>query len=156
MNALLLCMSSIPKLKATITKSFKDRIWKVDLDSQNPIIAIETRAVEDHKTYFSAFNYATGETLYKEITVPDSWHWSLDKVHKGTIFLHSYVHDGSPEHKGIIAIATSGEIIWQHYHLTLHAVTNAGLLAYNPKVQPKMLQLLSAQTGEVINTNPSR
>jgi hypothetical protein len=140
-------------LKPSLSETFKGIIWKVETDDKNTVLAIETRSVSDRTTHFSAFNYATGQCLFKEITVEDGWFWSIGRVHDGLLFLHSYVNESNPEHKGIIAIDPSGEIAWQQFHKTLQEVCNEGLLVYNPKIQPKMLELISAGTGEPASTN---
>lgn len=134
---------------------FRGIIWRVETDDRNSIVAIESRDVSNRTTYFSAFNYASGETLFREITVQEGWFWSLDRAHAGMVYLHSYVNESNPEHKGIIAINSSGEISWQHFHKTLHEISDSGLIVYNPKIQPKIFELISAETGAVLSTKIS-
>ncbi|MEJ6978968.1 DUF4905 domain-containing protein [Pedobacter sp. P351] len=142
-------MSTVDKytLKPSLSETFKSIIWKIETDDTDSIIALETRNPADRTSHFSAYNFVTGECLFKEITVEDSWNWGLDKVHKGIVFLHSYVHESNPEHKGIIAINGEGNIAWQQFNKTLYEVTNKGLLVYNPKIQPKIFELISASDG---------
>lgn len=142
-----ICTMDKYTLKASLTETFKGIIWKVETDGNNPIVAIETRTIADRITHYSAFNYETGECLFKEITVEDSWFWSLDKVHNGIVFLHGYIHESNPEHKGIIALNSDGNIKWQQFNQTLYDITDQGLLVYNPKIQPKIVELISVESG---------
>ncbi|MBC7915665.1 MAG: DUF4905 domain-containing protein [Pyrinomonadaceae bacterium] len=141
------------KLIPSLSIAFKGIIWRVETDDKLPIVAIETRDISNRITYYSAFNFQTGACLFKEVTVQDSWFWSINRIHKGLIFLHSYVHEGSPEHKGIIAINLSGTIEWQHFHKTLEDVAAQGLIIYNPKIQPKSFELASPEDGSTIHSN---
>ena len=131
------------KLIQTLSATFKGIIWRVETDDKHPVVAIESRDIANRNTCFSAFNYQTGECLFNEITVPESWFWSLDRVSNATILLHSFVNEGSPEHKGIVAINSAGDIIWQHYNKTLYDVANNGIITYDPKIQPRILDPVS-------------
>jgi hypothetical protein len=147
------------KLIQTLTASFNGVIWRIETDDKYPIIAIESRDIANRNTSFSAFNYQTGECLFKEITIPESWFWSLDRVSNATVLLHSFVNEGSPEHKGIVAIDSTGEIIWQHYNKTLYDVSENGLITYDPKIQPRKLDLIELSKGStlangIVNYNP--
>ena len=139
-------------LKPSLSETFKGIIWKVETDDDGPVVAIETRNITDRQASYSAFNYKTGECLFKEISVEDSWSWGLDRVHKGLVFLHSYVHESNPEHKGIIALNNEGNIAWQHFNKTLYDISDAGLVVYNPKIQPKTFELIAPENGEFLKT----
>jgi hypothetical protein len=142
-------MPSVDKytLKPSLTETFRGIIWKVETDSESPVIAIESRDISNRETHYSAFNYQTGECLFKEKTVQDNWFWSLADVHEERVFLHSYMNEASPEHKGIIALNFAGEIQWQQFNITLDSISEEGLVVYNPKVQPRQLELISAADG---------
>lgn len=137
-------------LKPTLKEKFKGIIWKIETDALNHVIAIETRDPENREAFFSAFDFSTGKTLFKEISVDDSWNWGLEKTVEKTFFLHSYINDKTPEHKGIIALNGEGKISWAAYNKALEAIAVEGLIAYNPSVQQKQLELLKPATGEVI------
>ncbi len=138
-------------LQPILSEKFRGIIWKIETDHKEPYIAIETRDISNRTTAFSAYNYQSGECLFKEITVEDSWFWSLDRISNGMFFLHSYVHESNPQHKGIIAIEPSGETAWQQFNIALHEVTADGIVVYNPNIQPKTFELLNAIDGSVIS-----
>ena len=141
-------------LKPSLTEKFKGIIWKIETDDSEPIIGIETRDTAERKAYFSAFNYRTGICLFKEADIEESWHWSLDKVSNGHLYLHSYLHDSNPQRSGIIAFNSKGSIAWQHFNKSLDFITDEGLVVYNPKVHPKKPEVLSFNTGEIISDKP--
>jgi hypothetical protein len=137
-------------LQPILSEKFLGIIWKIETDHAESFIAIETRDIENRTTAFSAYNYQTGECLFKEITVEESWFWSLDRVSNGMFFLHSYVHESNPQHKGIIAINSSGKIAWQQFNKALHEVTAEGIVVYNPNIQPKTFELLKVTDGSTL------
>ena len=145
-------MSVIDKytLKPALAETFGGIIWKIEIDGNSPIVAIESRNVAERQSFYSAFNYATGQTLFKEITVENSWFWSIDRVHDGIVFLHSYVHESQPEHKGIIALDSTGEVKWQSFNVTLYDISTEGIIVYNPKIQPRTLEMRAFEDGAPI------
>ncbi|WP_407431077.1 DUF4905 domain-containing protein [Arcticibacter sp.] len=150
-------MSSTTKytLKPSLRANFKGIIWKVETDAANRIIAVETRNSENRTASYSAFNFETGRTLFKEVTVQDSWHWGLDMACHSLVYLHSYVNEKTPEHKAIIALDTSGSIAWQIYNRTLDSAIAEGLVVYNPTVQQKQYELLNPVSGIIEKSNIS-
>ncbi len=144
-------MSSANKytLKPSLSEKFKGIIWKIETDEKQTVVAIETRDVENHTATFSAFDFRTGECFFREISVEDSWNWGIDRVTGGLVFLHGYLMEKSPEHKGIIALNRKGEAQWQHFNKTLYTVSEEGLIAYNPSIQPRFHELLSPLNGSV-------
>lgn len=142
-------MSSTTKytLKASLEANIEGIIWKVETDPLNGIIAIESRNPEDRTARFSAFNFETGLTLFKDVSVQDSWHWGLDQACHNFVYLHSYVNENTPEHKSIIALDTSGSVAWQVFNRTLDTATPDGLVVYNPSVQQKQYELLNPASG---------
>ncbi|WP_423149630.1 DUF4905 domain-containing protein [Rubrolithibacter danxiaensis] len=137
----------------TLAEKFNGIIWKIETDASSSHIAIETRDAASKAVHFSAFNYATGKTLIREVTTEHGFWWSLDRIYNNTVFLHGYMSESSPEHKGIIALDIhTGAIKWQVFHLSLHDISEEGLIAYNPLLQLKKLQLLDFETGEYINS----
>lgn len=140
-------------LKPTLKANFKGIIWKVETDPTGHIVVVETRNPEDRTTYFSAFDFNRGKTLFFEISVSDGWNWGLDFVCHGYVYLHSYINDKTPEHKGIIALDRTGKIAWQVFNKALESVVDEGLIAYNPSIQQKQFELLDPATGQVTKQN---
>src|SRR5690606_11169518 len=115
--------------------------------------AVESRDAGSRQTAFSVFNYQTGKVLLKEIRTESDWWWSLDRLHDDILFLHGYLSDNSPEHKGISAVDVyTGSIKWQNFQLTLENISDEGLIVYNPMLQPRKLQLASPQTGKIFHS----
>lgn len=137
-------------LKPSLRQKFDGIIWKIETDDKLNIVAVEVRDADKHIAAFSAFDYASGKTLFKDITVADSWNWGLDRVSDGIVLLHGYMSEQTPEHKGMIAINGEGKTIWQHYNKTLHDVSPSGLITFNPSVQPLTFELTSSADGSTL------
>lgn len=139
------------QLKPGLSEKFNSIIWKIEIDPDQELLAVETRDKSAHSATFSTFNYATGKCYLKEQSTENSWWWGLDRAHKGLIYLHGYKNESSPEHSGIIAWdAKTGETKWQRFNYALDTVSNQGLIIYNPSVQPQRQELISPETGETI------
>src|SRR5690606_24673232 len=141
-------------LKPVLTEKFEGIIWKIETDAIQHQIAVETRDAGSRGVNVWVSNYRTGEVLLKEIRTESDWWWSLDRLQGGTLLLHGYLSDNSPEHKGISAIdVQTGEVKWQNFQLTLENIAEEGLIVYNPLLQPRKLQLASLQSGEIIKNH---
>ncbi len=139
------------EVKTTLDEEFQSVIWKIEIDSANNLIAVETRSAESHTATLSAYNYLTGVCYFKELSIEAGWHWHLDRVYSEFVLLYGYTAPSSPEHKGIIAIdINSGKVCWQIFHLTLTEVSNKGIIAYNPLLQSKKPILLDIKNGNQI------
>jgi hypothetical protein len=137
-----------------LLEKFGGIVWKVEADSENGLVAVETRNPDDRTAAISAFDYRSGKCLFREFRVEDSWSWHLDKIYRNTIFLHGYLSPQSPEHKGIIAITTAGSIAWQRFNQTLLRVTSKGLILFNPALQPRSYELTD-EAGNLAERNPA-
>jgi len=140
-------------LKPILTEKFAGIIWKIETDEARKQIAVESRDAGSRLVTFSVFDYQTGQVLLKELRTESDWWWSLDRLHDNMLFLHGYLTDNSPEHKGISAIDVhTGTVKWQNFQLALENISAEGLIVYNPMLQPRKLQLASPQTGEIKNS----
>ena len=140
-------------IKPALTEKFSGIIWKIEIDNLRPLIAVETRNRETRTSSISVLNFETGETAFKELSVIDSWSWNLDRLHNGVTYLHSYLSKEAPVHKGIIALNLEGNINWQAHNKTLHDISDKGLIAYDPRMQPRWLELLEEGSGKLIQSN---
>lgn len=140
-------------LKPSLSEKFEGIIWKIETDDRHPLIVVESRDVSSHTAFFSAFNFKSHQCYFKNITVEDSWNWGIDRVSSQVIYLHGYQSPESPEHKGIIAINLNGEVEWQNFTRTLYAVAEEGLIVYNPAVQPRFPELVSPQSGALLQSS---
>ncbi|WP_207420547.1 DUF4905 domain-containing protein [Desertivirga brevis] len=145
-------LSGSKYIKPSLNEKFKGIIWKIEIDDKFPVVAIESRHAETHTASFSAFNFATGECLFREITVEDSWKWSLDRVSNGRIFIHSYLAEETPEHQGIIAFTHKGTIAWQQHNKALQDIAEEGLIVTDSKIQGKWIEILDPENGATIKS----
>jgi len=136
-------------LKGSLSETLDGIIWKIETDSKLPLIAVETRHPDTRSATFSVFNYQSGHCTYRNANIDDSWHWNLDKIYNGILLLHSYLHESTPEHTGIIALDKQGNMAWQLFNRTLFELAEEGLIVYDPKIAPKKLELAALETGNL-------
>lgn len=138
------------QLKPVIDQPFAGLIWKLETDTENDLIYIETRNEKEHSAGFSSLNLKTGKLNFLELVPEEKWLVGLSGGRKGVLFLHGYLSDQTPEHKAIIAWdGTTGKPLWANYNLSLEIFTRVGLLVADQRFQSKRLVLLNELTGNV-------
>ena len=136
------------QLTTIINQPFVGLIWKLETDTENDLIYIETRNEKEHSAGFSSINLKTGKLNFLELVPEEKWLIGLSGGRKSVLFLHGYLSDQTPEHKSIIALdGTTGKQLWANYNLSLETFTSAGLLAADQRFQSKRLVLLDEKTG---------
>lgn len=146
-----------PQLNTTLSENFTGLIWKILLDNEAGLIAIESRNSELRQVSFSVLNYITGEKLIKELTVDELWYSALAHIGNGHLFINGYEYAGSPVSKGIIAININNSTTsWQQYNLSFYDAWAEGLRVYNPNISPRKFEWLEPETGKTIQViNPT-
>ena len=139
------------KLSPIFSEKFEGIIWKIEVNEKYDFIAIESRTLESKKTSFSVINYKSGEVLIKEKIFQETWNLNLAYIAEKNLVITAFNQAGSPESKGIISVnIQDGEILWEHYNLSLNRVTNEGLQVYDPRINPRRLSWISHIKGEDI------
>lgn len=137
-------------LNTVIDHTFSGLIWKLETDTEQNLIYVETRNEKEHSAGFSSFNLETGKANFLEFIPEEKWLVGMNGGRQGILFLHGYLSDQTPEHKGIIALdGFTGKGLWTNYNLAIEAFKVDGLLAYDQRFQNKRTVLLDYQTGMV-------
>jgi len=135
-------------LDQTLSVKFSGMIWKIKVHPSG-VIAIETRNVELKQVLFSAFNYVTGETYFKEHAFDEDWNLSLVFAGPTNIILSAFEHAATPESKGILSVnAEDGKVIWQKFNISFSHATDQGLQVYDTRLQPRKYYWIDHLTGE--------
>jgi hypothetical protein len=138
-------------LQPYISQTFNSTVWRLQIDAQADLMAVELRSEKDKQTSFASLNLANGQVYFNNLVMPERWLTGIEVVYNGVLLLHYYKHEGGPEHKTIIAIdATTGAERWSNYSLAFDHITINGPVAYNTAIQPKKLLLIDELTGQSI------
>lgn len=138
-------------LQPFISQTLNGTIWRLQIDGETGIMAIEIRNETDKQTSFASLNLLTGQTYFTALTLPERWLTGIEAIYKGAMLLHYYKHESGPEHKSIIAIdaITSAEL-WSNYSLAFDHLSVNGPVVYNTNIQPKKLFVVDVLTGQTI------
>lgn len=137
-------------IKPCLSERFSGLIWKVQVH-QSGVLGIETRNTELKQVSFSAFNFKTGETYFKDQTYDEKWNLSLAFAGERNLILSAREHSETPENKGVISIHTlDGSIRWQKFNISLNQVGEAGLQVYDSRFQPRKYFWVDHISGEII------
>ena len=137
-------------LQPSLSERFSGMIWKVKVHTSG-VIAIETRKTDPKQVLFSAFNFITGQTYFKEHVYEESWNLSLAFAGGKNLVLNAYEHAETPESKGILSInIEDGSVIWQKFNISLNQAKDAGLQVYDSRFQPRKYYWIDHLTAEDI------
>jgi hypothetical protein len=125
-------------LQPLLRHQFGGTIWRMEIDELTDTMVLEIRNETDKQVSFSSLSLTTGQLHFEGFTTEERWLTGLEAVDKGVALLHYYKHEGSPEHKGIIAINTlDAKSLWSNYsHAFDHLSTN-GPIVYDTTLQPR-------------------
>jgi hypothetical protein len=139
-------------LQPSISQTFNGTVWRLQIDGQTGIMAVELRNEQDKQTSFVSLNLITGEVYFNNLVMPERWLTGIEAVYNGIMLLHYYKHESGPEHKTIIAIdaKTSAEV-WSNYNLAFDHLSVNGPVVYNTSIQPKKLLLINVLTGQILS-----
>ncbi|SMO44124.1 DUF4905 domain-containing protein [Solitalea koreensis] len=130
------------------SKIFSGLIWKIVPDFKGLKVAIELRDPTQRQVSFSIIDLATNMVLAENIQTEEPWYFGIETFYKDILCLHGYTNESLPEHKGIVALNTNGTKIWENYQLSYYQNSYEGIIAYNPKIEPRRYILLDHTTGE--------
>jgi len=131
-----------------VAQQFSALIWKLETDTENDLLYVETRNQQEHTVAFSAFDLKNEKANFIELETEEKWLTGMSGGRKQILFLHGYKSAQSPEHKSIIALdGLTGKQLWADYNLSVEAFTKDGLLAADQRFQSKRLVLLDYQNG---------
>ncbi len=133
-------------LKTAFKKSFLGLIWRIEADTANGLIAVETRDEHTGTPTFSTLQYATGDSLIDEISYGDR-HWTLAGMVEGKLILRKFGHH-RPDSAGIVCIdALNGRVLWEQFNYVLLAVYDGEIIARHRNFADGYEQRLSIHHG---------
>lgn len=140
-------------LKKAFHKQYKGIIWKLSPDRTGGSLVLEIRDSEKKQTFFSGISLPEGKLTFEAVRLQESWFCGLEDTAHGYAFLHGYLSESLPGHRGIFAIALEdGRIVWEDYNLVFGHAAKDGLVAWNYKSEPRRYQLVSPGDGNTIRT----
>ncbi|MBD1386638.1 DUF4905 domain-containing protein [Mucilaginibacter rigui] len=138
-------------LQPYISQTFNSTVWRLQIDGQKGIMAVELRNEQDKQTSFASLNLTTGQVYFDSLVMPERWLTGIEAVYNGIMLLHYYKHESGPEHKTIIAIdAKTAAEVWSNYNLAFDHLSVNGPVSYNTGIQPKKLLLIDILTGQTL------
>jgi hypothetical protein len=82
---------------------FPGVIWATLSVPKSDILIVEVRDDKNFTVQFSALDFDTHKFLWEGITLKEKWWIGLTAANKNTILFHTYVNQGNPDHKNLIA-----------------------------------------------------
>jgi hypothetical protein len=138
-------------LQPFISQTFNGTVWRLQIDGQKCIMAVELRNEQDKQTSFVSLNLTTGQVYFDSLVMPERWLTGIEAVYNGIMLLHYYKHESGPEHKTIIAIdAKTAAEVWSNYNLAFDHLSVNGPIVYNTNIQPKKLLLIDVLSGKIL------
>lgn len=135
-------------------KTFKNPIWKIEVDSITHNLAVECRNTENTLPSFTVYSFS-GEVYLEEYSV-EAKEWTLEAIQGDYMILKKY-GSGSPIQAGIqiIHIPSATPVVsFSEYILKeVHANT---LIAVHQRIPSGLNFYINIETGEVTNQQPDK
>ena len=128
---------------------FDSLIWKISVDTQSNILALELRDHDNRSVDFACIDLKTNKFLWHGVKPEETWWLGLDSCHNGKIYLHTYKDPQNPEHEGIICIeAKTGKVLWKDIEKTIYYVSSKHLIATKGNEDSRKYIELEPSTGK--------
>lgn len=145
-------MATKDTVKHLFSRTVKGIIWKIILDDEKQIMIIESRTKEK-EVYFYAYDFINNHFLIEEKFFEEKWHLGLLSAYNGILYLHGFENEHSPSQKQIIAFdLLKNKILWENYSHTAEQIYLEGIVAFNPKISPKRLELFDKENGTFLKS----
>jgi hypothetical protein len=140
-------------IQTLINEKFNGEIWRMEIDDRNELLFLEVRNSDDRRVSFASFSLQTGQFYFKDFTRPEHWLTGMEAAYDEVLLLHQYQSDTSPVHKGVIAIdGITGETLWSNYNYAFDHLSDAGLVLFDSRIQPRKMFTVDIKTGDIKKT----
>lgn len=141
-------------LKTVFKKSFSGLVWRIEADTANCLLAVETRDQETGCPSFSAFDYLSGTSFLHEMPHGDR-NWALAGISNRQLIVKAF-GQSSPDSAGIACIGIdSGNVLWEQFNYMLVRVDNHQLTVRHRNFADGYEQYLDSNTGNLTPFNKS-
>jgi len=114
-----------PAIDFNFSHLFEGIIWNTVIIPSHNILLVESRNVDQKKTFFSALNALTGTFLWKDVVFDEPWWISLNAAAGRTALFTVYLSTDNPDKKGIFGYDVFDQkIVWWNNDFSLVAVGN--------------------------------
>lgn len=102
------------KLRLKFSHLFPGTIWTTLSVPKRDILIIEARDEKNFQVEFSALDFSINKFLWKGVTLKEKWWIGLTAANENTLLFHTYVNQGNPDHKNLIAFNIfDGNVRWE-------------------------------------------
>src|SRR5688572_503751 len=98
------------------------------------LLFLEIRNGETFQVEFSALDYKSGEFVWKDLRMKESWWISLTAAKPETLLIHTFVSGGNPDHKNLIAIDIFSKTVrWEVEEFSFYEWDESVIKGYRTK-----------------------
>ncbi|MEJ7780236.1 MAG: DUF4905 domain-containing protein [Daejeonella sp.] len=138
-------------MQPVISEKFSGLIWKIKIQEQLGLIAIESRNSDLKQVAFTVLNFISGVVHFKEISYNEQWNLSLAFIGEKNVVINGYGHSDRPESKGIMSVSLAdGSVLWERFNISLNEVHESGIQVYDPRFQPRKYSWIDHLTSDTI------
>jgi hypothetical protein len=119
------------------------------LFSNSGVFVGESRNPALKQTTFFCLNEQSGEVMWDEVSLQESWWIGIEAIHRDRVFLHGYSTPDLPDHKGIQALDLfTGKTVWYHADLRFLFCNEDTLHASQDTTRGRLCLRLDYRNGE--------
>ena len=124
-------------------------VWKL-LCSKNLLVG-DVRDTEKKTASFFTLDFQTGDVLWKNVSVGETWWIGMQSIMNDTILLHGFEKPDMPIPKSIYALdLATGKTLWQNNEMTFLFAYNNKLYAQRTGFRENKFYELDPRTGEIV------
>ena len=115
------------------TITFEHTIWKLLLDYDSDILAVELRNSKQKQVHFLTCSFREDNPICLQLAHPQTWWAGLEACHHGVVIIHAYADHELPVHQGLHAYdMQTGRHLWSNSEWVFSHFTERGICCTHP------------------------
>jgi len=138
-------------LKFNFSHHFDGTVWKTVAVPERHFIFLEIRNGDTFQVTFSALNYQSGQFIWKDWQMQESWWVTLTAANIHTLLLHTFVNRGNPDRRNLIACDIFSQAVrWEAPDFSFHDWDESTIYGYrtNGDILPASINIKSGEASE--------
>ncbi len=129
-------------LKQAFAFDFNKLVWKILIDGENHLMAIETRDKPNKVVSFSVINVKTNTLLINNYQFTEKWLCHLHSIHQNFLVINYSSNENSPVKTGFSVLNIENLTVYDFLNYNIKEIFKEGLLIFTARISPSRLQLL--------------
>ncbi len=123
--------------------NFNELIWKIAVDQENGLLAVECRHQENKTASFSVIDVKNNKFIVEKYVFKEGWMSHLYAIHRQKIIVKHSLSENSPLKSGFSIFDVDKNEELNFFELNLHDAYKEGLVVYSSRISPPRHELMN-------------